>query len=84
MVSTPPCASPPNPGRMCCEISRHAPSRSSPRLTVGDGALGFWNALDQVYPWMRHRRCWFHTLGNVLNTLPKSLQGKAKAHLEAI
>lgn len=55
-----------------------------PRLAVGDGALGFWNALEQDYPETRHQRCCFHKLGNVLNTLPKSLQGKAKAHLQAI
>jgi putative transposase len=55
-----------------------------PKLAVGDGALGFWSALDQVYPDTRHQRCWFHKLGNVLNALPKTLQGKAKADLQAI
>jgi putative transposase len=55
-----------------------------PRLAVGDGALGFWSALDQVYPETVHQRCWFHKMGNVLNALPKSLQSKAKAHLQAI
>ena len=55
-----------------------------PRLAVGDGALGFWSALDQVYPETRHQRCWFHKMGNVLNALPKSLHGKAKADLQAI
>jgi putative transposase len=55
-----------------------------PRLAVGDGALGFWSALDQVYPETRHQRCWFHKMGNVLNDLPKSLHGKAKADLQAI
>jgi putative transposase len=55
-----------------------------PRLAVGDGALGFWSALDQVYPETRHQRCWFHKMGNVLNALPKSQQGKAKADLQAI
>ena len=49
-----------------------------PRLAVGDGALGFWKALDQVYPETPHQRCWFHKLGNVLTDLPKSLHGKAK------
>ena len=55
-----------------------------PRLAVGDGALGFWKALDQVYPETVHQRCWFHKMGNVLNALPKSLQSKAKAALQAI
>lgn len=55
-----------------------------PRLAVGDGALGFWTALEQVYPETAHQRCWFHKLGNVLAALPKSLQGKAKADLQAI
>lgn len=57
---------------------------AGPRLAVGDGALGFWGALDQVYPESVHQRCWFHKMGNVLNALPKSLQGKAKADLQAI
>jgi transposase-like protein len=57
---------------------------AGPRLAVGDGALGFWRALEQVYPETRHQRCWFHKMGNVLNALPKSLQGKAKADLRAI
>jgi putative transposase len=55
-----------------------------PRLAVGDGALGFWSALEQVYPATVHQRCWFHKMGNVLAALPKSLQGKAKADLQAI
>jgi transposase-like protein len=57
---------------------------AGPKLAVGDGALGFWSALDQVYPDTRHQRCWFHKMGNVLNALPKTLQGKAKADLQAI
>jgi putative transposase len=57
---------------------------AGPRLAVGDGALGFWKALDQVYPDTVHQRCWFHKLGNVLTDLPKSLQSKAKADLQAI
>jgi len=58
--------------------------KQGPRLAVGDGALGFWAALEQVYPDTVHQRCWFHKLGNVLAALPKSLQGKAKADLQAI
>jgi putative transposase len=55
-----------------------------PRLAIGDGALGFWAALDEIYAETRHQRCWFHKMGNVLNALPKSLQSKAKADLQAI
>ncbi len=55
-----------------------------PRLAVGDGALGFWSALEHVYPETMPQRCWFHKMGNVLAALPKSLQGKAKADLQAI
>jgi len=55
-----------------------------PELAVGDGALGFWTALRQVYGQTREQRCWVHKTANVLNKLPKSLQGKAKAHLQDI
>ena len=54
-----------------------------PKLAVGDGALGFWSALKQVYPEMTHQHSWFHKMGNVLAALPKSLQGKAKNDLQA-
>ena len=55
-----------------------------PLLAVGDGALGFWGALEQIYPETRPQRCWVHKTANVLNALPKSLQGKAKAGLHEI
>jgi len=55
-----------------------------PRLAIGDGALGFWAALDEVYAETRPQRCWFHKTGNVLSALPKALQSKAKADLQAI
>ena len=55
-----------------------------PELAVGDGALGFWTALRQVYGQTREQRCWVHKTANVLNKLPKSLQGKAKSHLQDI
>jgi len=58
--------------------------KGGPRVAVGDGALGFWSALEQVYPETAHQRCWFHKMGNVLVDLPKSLQGKAKSDLQAI
>ena len=57
---------------------------AGPLLAGGDGALGFWAALSEVYPEVRHQRCWVHKTANVLNALPKSLQGKAKAGLHEI
>lgn len=57
---------------------------AGPRLAVGDGALGFWGALDEIYPETRRQRCWVHKTANVLNALPKSLQAKAKAQLHEI
>ncbi len=56
----------------------------APELAVGDGALGFWAALDEVFPSTRHQRCWVHKTANVLNYLPKSVQPKAKAALQEI
>ncbi len=55
-----------------------------PRLAVGDGALGFWKALPQVYGETRIQRCWVHKTANVLNKLPKHLQPKAKSDLHQI
>jgi len=52
-----------------------------PKLAVGDGALGFWKALPQVWPATRTQRCWVHKTANVLNKLPRGLQGKAKKML---
>lgn len=54
----------------------------SPELAVGDGALGFWAALDEIYPATRPQRCWMHKSANVLNYLPKSVQPKAKSLLK--
>ena len=54
------------------------------KLAVGDGALGFWAALSEVYPTTRTQRCWMHKTGNVLNYLPKSGQAKAKQGLHEI
>ncbi len=56
----------------------------SPKLAIGDGALGFWAALEEVYPETRTQRCWMHKTGNVLNYLPKSVQDKAKQALHDI
>jgi transposase-like protein len=55
-----------------------------PRIAVGDGALGFWAALRKVYPETREQRCWMHKTGNVLNKMPKKVQGKAKSDLHQI
>ena len=55
-----------------------------PELAVGDGAMGFWAALEEVYGETRQQRCWMHKTMNVLNCLPKSVQGKAKQALHAI
>lgn len=49
-----------------------------PKLAVGDGALGFWKALDQVFPMTKAQRCWVHKTANILNKLPKSQQVQAK------
>lgn len=54
------------------------------RLAVGDGALGFWRALEEIYPQTRVQRCWMHKTGNVLNYMPKSVQPKAKKALHEI
>jgi Transposase and inactivated derivatives len=53
----------------------------APILATGDGALGFWKALDEVFPGTRHQRCWVHKVANVLNKLPKSIQKNAKTDL---
>ena len=57
---------------------------SGPQLAVGDGALGFWKALDEVWPTTRAQRCWVHKTANVLNKLPNSLHTKAKRALHNI
>ena len=54
------------------------------KLAVGDGALGFWSALAEVYPETRMQRCWVHKTANVLDKLPKRLQSSAKAMLHDI
>jgi transposase-like protein len=57
---------------------------TAPELAIGDGALGFWSALDEVYGTTKKQRCWVHKMANVLNKLPKSLQKKAKSLLHEI
>jgi len=55
-----------------------------PKLAIGDGALGFWKAIKQVYPKTRVQRCWVHKTANVLDGLPKRLQPEAKQKLHNI
>jgi transposase-like protein len=55
-----------------------------PKLATGDGALGFWKAIAQVYPQTREQRCWVHKTANVLDKLPKRLQPEAKDKLHQI
>ena len=52
-----------------------------PQLAIGDGALGFWKALPQVWPTTQKQRCWVHKTANVINKLPKKLQPQAKSAL---
>ncbi|MFJ5834678.1 IS256 family transposase [Streptomyces sp. NPDC093089] len=56
----------------------------APVLAVGDGALGFWNALNEVFPATRHQRCWVHKTANVLDALPKAAQPAAKRAIQEI
>ena len=55
-----------------------------PKLSVGDGALGFWSALAKIYPDCQHQRCWVHKTANVLNKVPKTMQPKIKLGLQQI
>jgi putative transposase len=56
----------------------------APRLATGDGALGFWAALRQVYPGTEEQRCWVHKIANILDKLPKRVQPRAKDMLHEI
>jgi transposase-like protein len=58
--------------------------QSGPLLACGDGAMGFWAAMEEVFPQTKHQRCWFHKMGNVLNALPKSQQARAKKAMQDI
>jgi len=55
-----------------------------PKLAIGDGALGFWSALDEVFPETKRQRCWVHKTANILDKLPKSVQPKAKSMIREI
>lgn len=56
----------------------------SPKLCIGDGALGFWKAIRQVYPHAEHQRCWVHKTANILDKLPKTVQSSAKSLIHDI
>lgn len=65
-------------------LSLKARGMNAPKLAVGDGAMGFWAALDEVYGETRQQRCWMHKTGNVLNYAAKSAQPKMKQALHDI
>ncbi len=54
----------------------------APKLAIGDGGLGFWKALGEVFPSTRRQRCWVHKTANILDKLPKSVQPKAKSMIK--
>lgn len=56
----------------------------APRLAIGDGALGFWAALSEVFPETREQRCWVHKTANILDKMPKSVQAQAKNRIHDI
>ena len=68
------------------EVLENLKSRgmNQPTLAIGDGALGFWKALQEVFGETRAQRCWVHKMNNILNKMPKGIQGKAKQHLQDI
>ena len=53
--------------------------KDAPKLAIGDGALGFWKTLDEVFPQTKRQRCWVHKTANILDKMSKSIQGKAKS-----
>ncbi len=55
-----------------------------PLLAIGDGGLGFWAAIKEVYPHTKHQRCWVHKTANILDKMPKSIQPKAKDKIHDI
>ena len=65
-------------------LSLKSRGMNAPKLAIGDGAMGFWAALDEVFPTCRQQRCWQHKTMNVLNCLPKLSQPKAKSALHNI
>jgi transposase-like protein len=68
----------------CCSTSSGVGWRWDRSWRSADGELGFWKAIEEVWPRTRGQRCWVHKTANVLNKLPKSLQAKAKRALHEI
>ena len=62
----------------CFLRSLKARGLAGPKLFIGDGALGFWGAVKDIYPESRHQRCWVHKTANILDKMPKKVQPKAK------
>jgi putative transposase len=58
--------------------------KTGPRLCTGDGALGFWAAVEEIWPETRGQRCWVHKIANILDKLPKGVQPGAKEQLHEI
>ena len=56
----------------------------APEIAVGDGAMGFWTALDKAFPSTKHQRCWVHKVKNVLNCFPKQMAAAVKSDLDDI
>ena len=65
-------------------LNLKARGMNAPAVAIGDGAMGFWAAVEEIYPTTRQQRCWVHKTNNVLNALPKSGQPKAKQALQEI
>lgn len=57
---------------------------TAPEIAVGDGAMGFWKALDEISPGTKHQHCWVHKVKNVLNHFPKPMAGAVKSDLNDI
>jgi len=60
------------------DLKRRGLSKA-PKLAIGDGALGFWSALNEVFPQTRRQRCWVHKTANILDKMPKGIQAKVKS-----
>lgn len=65
-------------------LTLKARGMNAPKMAIGDGAMGFWSALEEIYPDTRHQRCWLHKTLNVLNAVPQSIQLKVKQALHEI
>ena len=65
-------------------LKLRARGMNAPKLAIGDGAMGFWAALEEIFPTTRQQRCWMHKTMNVLDCLPKTAHPKAKQALHDI